>query len=80
MGVLEARRPDPWRVSDAPEAFRQSLVAAIVGIEIPIARLEGKWKTSQNRPRTDREGVAAGLESAGTEGAAGMAELVRRTL
>jgi len=56
-----AGRPAPWQVSDAPEAFIEQMLKAIVGIEIPIARLEGKRKQSQNRPPADRAGVVAGL-------------------
>lgn len=51
----------PWQVSDAPEPYLERMIKAIVGIEIPIARIEGKWKVSQNRPAADRAGVAAGL-------------------
>ena len=58
----------PWAVSDAPDDFVQRQLRAIVGIEIPIARLEGKWKVSQNRNAADRAGVAKGLSaSADTE-------------
>ncbi|MNT81102.1 Protease synthase and sporulation protein PAI 2 [compost metagenome] len=57
----ESVRTEPWRVSDAPEAFVSSLLKGIVGIEIPIAHLEGKWKVSQNRSEADRHGVQEGL-------------------
>ena len=53
----------PWAVSDAPDDFVQRQLRAIVGIEIPIARLEGKWKVSQNRNAADRAGVAKGLSA-----------------
>ena len=53
------------------------MLEAIVGIEIPIERLEGKWKASQNRPAADRVGVADHLESAGGDNAVAMARLVR---
>jgi len=46
----EAAMPRPWAVTDAPEAFVESMLRNIVGIEIPIARLSGKWKMSQNQP------------------------------
>jgi transcriptional regulator len=65
-----------WKVSDAPDDFIAGLLHAIVGIEIPIARLEGKWKVSQNRSAADREGVATGLARRGGEA---MAALVRGT-
>jgi transcriptional regulator len=57
----EARSPVPWKVSDAPGEFVQAMLKAIVGIEIPVRRMEGKWKVSQNRPESDREGVIQGL-------------------
>ena len=47
----------------------------IIGIEIPIARIEGKWKVSQNRPEVDRAGVVAGLREGGEQSAV-MAALV----
>lgn len=59
----ESDRPAPWAVSDAPEDFIQSMLRGIVGFTIPIARLEGKWKMSQNRPQADRAGVVAGLQA-----------------
>lgn len=71
----EGTRPAPWAVGDAPDAFVASQLKGIFGIEIEIARIEGKWKTSQNRPEADRVGVAEGLAA---EGEAAMAELVAR--
>ena len=50
---------------------------SVVGIEIAIARIEGKWKASQNRPPADREGVVAGLAAQGDDASRAMAELVR---
>jgi transcriptional regulator len=64
-GMMEAGRPEPWAVSDAPEPFVSSQVRGIVGIELPVASLAGKWKVSQNRPPADRRGVAAGLTADG---------------
>jgi transcriptional regulator len=58
----EAPRPEPWAVSDAPEAFVAAQIRGIVGVEIPIRRIEGKWKVSQNRPAADRTGVALGIQ------------------
>jgi transcriptional regulator len=69
----EAARSHPWAVDDAPDAYIESQLKGIVGIEIPIDRLEGKWKVSQNRPEGDRAGVVEGLAAAG---AAAMAALV----
>ena len=55
----------PWRVDDAPADFIASQIKGIVGLEVPIARIQGKWKASQNRPMADREGVVTGLVSEG---------------
>lgn len=60
----EVRRAAPWAVADAPEDYLDAQMKAIVGIEIPIARIEGKWKLSQNRDAADRRGVIAGLRDA----------------
>jgi transcriptional regulator len=57
----EAGRSAPWAVDDAPARYIESQMNGIVGIEIPITSLEGKWKMSQNRPEADRQGVADGL-------------------
>ena len=57
----ERARPAPWAVDDAPADFISAQLKAIVGLDIPIARIEGKWKVSQNRPAADRAGVVAGL-------------------
>lgn len=73
----EAGRQAPWAVSDAPADYIEKMVGAIVGIEIPIARVIGKWKLSQNRSERDRAGVVDGLLREGSESAATMAELVR---
>lgn len=59
--AMESARPEPWAVNDAPEDYLAAQMKAIVGIEIPIDRIEGKWKLSQNRPAADRAGVVAGL-------------------
>ena len=63
----EGSRPAPWLVSDAPEPFVAAQLKGIVGIEIPIARIEGKWKVSQNRPAVDQAGVVAGLRGNGDD-------------
>ncbi|WP_439816945.1 FMN-binding negative transcriptional regulator [Zavarzinia sp. CC-PAN008] len=59
----EAERAEPWAVRDAPEAFIDGQLRAIVGLRLPIASLAGKRKLSQNRNAADRAGVAAGLAS-----------------
>jgi transcriptional regulator len=63
----ETPRAQPWAVSDAPEDFVQGMLRGIVGIALPIARLEGKVKMSQNRPAIDQEGVIDGLRRDGQE-------------
>ncbi len=63
----EASRPAPWSVSDAPEDYLRVMLKAIVGFALPIARLEGKWKMSQNRPPEDRASVATTLASEGKD-------------
>jgi len=78
--VHEASQAVPWRVGDAPEDYVQKMVGGIVGIEIPIARIEGKWKVSQNRPTPDRLGVVAGLLARDDQPASAMAELVRQRI
>lgn len=70
----ELEQAHPWAVSDAPRSYIESQLRGIVGVEIEIAAIEGKWKASQNRPEADRRGVAEGL---GTEHA-DMVELVKR--
>ncbi|MBG1232841.1 FMN-binding negative transcriptional regulator [Aestuariivirga litoralis] len=67
----ENTRTTPWAVSDAPESYIRSQLKGIVGIEIPIESIAGKWKMSQNRPESDRIGVAEGV------GEAQMSALVR---
>lgn len=54
----EAPRPQPWAMHDAPSAYLDKLANAIVGIEIPLRRMEGKFKLSQNRPDGDRDRIA----------------------
>ena len=74
---FEAGRPAPWSVTDAPADYVDKQVRAIVGIEIPIARLVGKWKVSQNRPAADRDGVVRELRASADRDAATMADLVQ---
>jgi transcriptional regulator len=75
----EARRDRPWAVGDAPPDFIALQRRAIVGIEIEIAEIHGKWKTSQNRNAADRAGVVAGLEELGDEEAHDIAAIVKAT-
>ncbi|WP_134677551.1 FMN-binding negative transcriptional regulator [Ectopseudomonas khazarica] len=57
----EQGRARPWAVSDAPRAYIDAMLRAIVGFALPIRRIEGKWKLSQNRSAGDQAGVRAGL-------------------
>lgn len=72
----EATFPTPWAVSDAPHDYTERLIKAIVGIEMVITRLYGKWKVSQNQPAPNRAGVVAGLHASGLPEALPMATLV----
>ena len=76
----EAGQARPWRVAEAPKDYLERMIGGIVGVEIPIARLEGKWKVSQNRSRSDQLGVVAGLQDRGTDDARAIAELVMQRL
>jgi transcriptional regulator len=78
--VLEAGFPEPWKVESAPADFISAQLKGIVGLEMPVSRLEGKWKVSQNRVEKDRLGVVSALEGTGDRDAASMAQLVRATL
>ena len=75
----EASREKPWAVADAPADFIALQRKAIIGIEIEVADIRGKWKTSQNRSAADRAGVVAGLEALGDDKARAMAAIVRET-
>jgi transcriptional regulator len=70
----EAPRPDPWKVSDAPESFVEALLRAIVGFELEITQLDGKYKLTQNRDAADREGVRTAFEAEGREDMARLME------
>ena len=74
----EAGRPEPWKITDAPADYIDKQVGAIIGLEMPITRLIGKWKVSQNRPPEDQDGVVQGLVRERGESGAAMADLVRR--
>ena len=73
----EQNRQAPWAVSDAPADYIQQMLRAIVGIEIPVERLVGKWKVSQNRNEPDRLGVAEGLSHELAEDARAMGTMIR---
>ena len=78
VGTHEAGRSRPWQVSDAPADYVDKLLAQIVGIQLPVTRLEGKWKVGQNRNDADRAGMVAGLLAEGHPDAAALAELIRK--
>jgi transcriptional regulator len=73
----EAAQRLPWSVSDAPADFIASIARGIVGLEMRIDRLEGKWKVSQNQTEPTRTSVAENLEALGTEDALAMSDLVK---
>jgi transcriptional regulator len=73
----EAAFAHRWQVGDAPEDYIAQMLRAIVGIEIVVEAVQGKWKMSQNRSAADRAGVAAGLESITTDATRDAAAMVR---
>ena len=74
----EAGRAAPWQVSDAPDDYIDKMLRAIVGLEITIERLVGKWKLSQNRSAADQRGVAEALPAECDATAAAMAPLMMK--
>jgi transcriptional regulator len=64
--IMERTRQSTWQVSDAPSDYLEKMLAAIVGIELIITRVQAKWKVSQNRVVADRDGVEQGLRAQGT--------------
>jgi transcriptional regulator len=74
----ESGQAAPWRVSDAPEEYIQQMLAAIVGFEIAITRMTGKWKLSQNRSPAERAGIVAALSALPDDASREMAVLVEQ--
>lgn len=74
---MESTQPVPWKMGDAPSAYLDQMIEKIVGIEIAVERITGKWKMSQNRTTEDRTGAAQGLAAMGTDVASEVAALVR---
>ncbi len=70
---FESKRATPWAVSDAPDDFVKGMLNGIIGFELEIVSLEGKWKMSQNRPAGDKPGIVEGLRR---EGETAVADLV----
>lgn len=73
----ESGRGAPWRLSDAPADYIERMIGGVVGIEIPVSRLLGKCKLSQNRSAADRAGVVEGLCGEGTDAAVALAGLMQ---
>jgi len=73
---FEASQPHPWKMGDAPQDYLQDRLKEIVGIEIAITCLEGKWKMSQNRPEMDKESVVKGLSASENPAAREVAGIV----
>ncbi|MFC5437943.1 FMN-binding negative transcriptional regulator [Rhodanobacter umsongensis] len=69
----EAGQPQPWKISDAPDDHIETSLRAIVGLEVSIDRIEGKFKLSQNHPARNRAGVIAGLRERDGDGDAELA-------
>lgn len=74
----ESTFAEPWAVSDAPADYVEKMLAAIVGVEMTITSIKGKWKLSQNQPAPNRLGAAAGLNGVGSEAARAVAALIER--
>ncbi len=72
----ESEFDKPWAVDDAPRDYTDTMINALVGIEIPLAKLTGKWKVSQNQPVANRQTVVQALQVDGGAQAAAMARLV----
>ena len=75
----EAREPaPPWRMDDLPEAYVAAMLNGIIGIELAVSRLEGKFKLSQNRPAADRPRIIAALERRDDADSQAVARLMRK--
>jgi transcriptional regulator len=74
----EAGRAEPWKVTDAPADFIEKMLGGIVGIELAVERLEGKWKLGQNRNDADRRGMIEGLRADTDPDARALADLIAR--
>jgi len=76
--TMEAGRPEPWAVEDAPASYVEQMLKAIIGLELAIERIEGKAKLSQNRDEEDRTGVISGLRATGVSRDAAVAHAMER--
>mgnify|MGYP003635651995 CR=1 FL=1 len=73
----EQNQDKPWSIRDAPVQYIQRMLPAIVGLEIEILSITGKWKVSQNQPEINKQGVVAGLSNEGTSDSLKIANLVQ---
>lgn len=76
----EAQQANPWQLTDAPADFISQKLGAIVGIEIPIDKLVGKWKLGQNRSDADQLGTIDGLNATGDTRSTELAQLMAKRL
>jgi len=76
--IHEASSPIPWKIADAPPEFIKALLNGIIGLELPVRKIEGKWKLSQNRSQQDRQGVVEGLTQLDTPESLAMSDLVKQ--
>ena len=76
---MEASQPKPWNMGQAPPDYMRAMIGAVVGIEVEVTRLVGKWKVSQNRLPVEQQGAAMGLRATGEPDAVAMAELILDT-
>lgn len=80
VNIYEGSMPKPWSMSEANPAYIDTMLKGIVGFEIPIDRLEGKWKLNQNHPLERREKVIRGLEATGRPEDAAVAQFMRKQI
>ena len=73
----EANQPVPWSLSDAPQAYIDKMLSAIVGLEIDIVSITGKWKVSQDKTEVNQKGVIEGLSKEADSNAQNIAKLVK---
>ncbi len=76
----ESQQKNPWAVKDAPKEFTQSLLGAIVGVEIKVTSMEGKWKAGQNQPNKNRQGTIDGLSVSPNQADKKMAQVMAKML
>lgn len=72
----ESAMPTPWQVDEAPRDYTDAMIKALVGIEIPLQSLAGKWKVSQNQPQANQQSLVQALQGRGDDAAVAMAQNV----